>query len=209
MFPKQGETQPAIRFKGFSEAWEEKALGDICEPLKGKELSWSSIRENGKYECILYGHLYTEYGMVINKVKYFTDIDSKKIPKSNYGDILIPASDTTPTGIARASSIDKVGVLLGGDINILRPRDGYHGSYLSYNINKNRAKLIKLIKGTSVKHLGNSDLVNIDIYVTNDTTEQTKIGNLFQQLDTLINQHQSQLTKLNNIKQAMLANMFV
>ena len=209
MFPKQGEDVPEIRFKGFSGEWDEKMLGDISEPLKGKLLSWNDINSDGKYECILYGHLYTNYGMVIDKINYSTNEDSKVVPRSCYGDILIPASDTTPTGIARATCIEKSDVLLGGDINILRPKGGIVGSFLSYNINKNRKQLIKLIKGTSVKHLVNSDLEKVELFIAKETLEQTKIGNLFKQLDTLINQHQTQLKKLKNIKQACLEKMFV
>ena len=53
------------------------------------------------------------------------------------------------------------------------------------------------------------ELLSKEIGVPEQTDEQTKIGKLFKHTDTLINQHQSQITKLLNIKQACLATMFV
>jgi type I restriction enzyme, S subunit len=209
MFPRQGETTPEIRFKGFSGDWEEKELGGVCQFMKGQALSWKDIDKDGKFACILYGHLYTTYGMATSEINYFTNNNSINIPRSSYGDVLIPGSDTTPTGIARATCVELDGVLLGGDINILRPSKNVNGKYLSYCINANRNKLIKLIKGTSVKHLVNSDIASINLTIPTNTEEQKKIGNYFQKLDALINQQQQQITKLNNIKQACLSKMFV
>jgi len=209
MFPKQSATVPEIRFKGFSEEWEEKELGDICDFFRGKHLSWSDIQSDGKYECVLYGHLYTDYGMVIKNVNYLTNTNSNNLIRSCSGDVLIPSSDTTPTGLARATSIEKNEVILGGDINILRPKGFLVGSFLSYNINGNRQKLIKPIKGTTVKHLVNSDLQSVELFIPKEIDEQKKITVMFEHLDTLLNQHQTQLKKLNNIKQACLEKMFV
>jgi len=209
MFPKQGMDVPEIRFKGFSGAWEMKSLGDVADFSRGKGLSWSDIDPNGSYECVLYGHLYTDYGMVINEVKYFTNSLSNELVKSKFGDVLIPCSDTTPTGLARAISIEKSGVFLGGDINIIRPKSGLIGSFLSYNINANRNKLIKLIKGTTVRHLDNTDLKTVELYMPTDEKEQIKISQYFQRLDKTITLHQTELEKLNNMKKACLEKMFV
>jgi len=209
MFPKQGATMPEIRFKSFSEEWEEKNLGSICDFFRGKHLSWNDIQSDGNYECVLYGHLYTDYGMVIKNVNYLTNTNSNNLIRSCSGDVLIPSSDTTPTGLARATSIEKNEVILGGDINILRPKGFLVGSFLSYNINGNRQKLIKLIKGTTVKHLVNSDLQSVELFIPKKIDEQKKITVMFEHLDTLLNQHQAQLKKLNNIKQACLEKMFV
>lgn len=209
MFPKKDESIPEVRFKGFSEDWMCVRLGEICEFMKGQSLSWKDIDDAGKEPCILYGHLYTTYGMSINKILYLTNNDNASIPRSRHGDVLIPGSDTTPTGIARAACLELDNVLLGGDINILRPVKNINGKFLSYCINANKKELIKLIKGTSVKHLVNSDLAGISLKTPAKTEEQIMIGKYFQKLDLQINQHQQQITKLNNIKQACLNKMFV
>jgi restriction endonuclease S subunit len=209
MFTNKKNDIPEIRFKGFTDAWEQHNLGKLVEFSKGKGLSWKDIQENGKHECILYGHLYTDYGMVINKINHRTNTFTRDLVLSKYGDVLIPSSDTTPTGLARASSIEKEGVILGGDINILRPKNYVNGSFLSYNINFNRSQLLSLIKGSTVRHIYNSDLESVDISIPNTTEEQVKIASLLKKFDDLITLHQRQLEKINNIKKACLKKMFV
>lgn len=209
MFPQEGQTVPEIRFKGFSGEWEEKSLGHLGYFIKGKGLNKNAVSSSGKYECVLYGHLYTEYDMLIEKINYYTNNASKAAIKSQFGDILFPSSDTTPTGLARATCIEKEGVILGGDINVLRPNNLVLGRFLSFNINANRNKLIPLIKGIAVRHIYNSDLETVKISIPNNIEEQQKIGNYFKSLDTLISDHEIQIEKLNNLKKAFLAKMFI
>ena len=209
MFPKEGASVPEIRFEGFEGVWPKVILDEIVDLFKGKTLGWKDISDNGIYECILYGNLYTEYGMVINKVYYKTNNYSNELVLSKSGDVLIPSSDTTPTGLARASSIEKDGVILGGDINVLRPSKEINGSFISYNINANRDKLIKYIKGSTVRHLDNSDLKNVELYISKNPKEQSSIVNFFKKTDTLISLQQQKIDKLKNIKKACLDKMFV
>ena len=208
MFPKQGQLVPEIRFKGFLGDWEEKKLGDLGEFIKGKGFSKDNVANSGKFECVLYGHLYTEYDMLIEKIHYSTDIELNTAIKSKYGDILFPSSTTTPTGVARASCIEKEGVILGGDINILRPNSMVLGRFLSFNINANRNKLIPLIKGITVRHIYNSDLATVKIYVPNSIEEQRYIGNYFKNLDELIEKQEISIRKIQNINKAFLSKMF-
>lgn len=209
MFPKEGASVPEIRFEGFEGVWPKVILDEIVDLFKGKTLGWKDISDNGIYECILYGNLYTEYGMVINKVYYKTNNYSNELVLSKSGDVLIPSSDTTPTGLARASSIEKDGVILGGDINVLRPSKEINGSFISYNINANRDKLIKYIKGSTVRHLDNSDLKNVELYISKNPKEQSSIVNFFKKIDTLISLQKQKINKLKNIKKACLDKMFV
>lgn len=199
MFPTNSETKPAIRFKGFNQLWKKQQLGNLVDFLRGKGLSWDEIHKEGKYKCILYGHLYTAYGMVINEVYYSTNSINSGMVYSKKGDILIPSSDTTPTGLARAASIENDNIILGGDINILRPKNNILGSFLSYNINSNRNELIKLIKGTTVKHIYNSDIKDVELYLPENKDEQNRISDLFQCLDILIELHTNEIEVLKSL----------
>ncbi len=208
MFPRAGRNVPEIRFKGFTETWEQCKLNDICDFYRGQGLSWNDITTDGKYECVLYGNLYTDYGMISNIVKFKTNNIPTNAVYSKHGDVLIPGSDTTPTGLARATSLEVENAILGGDINILRPK--YHnGSYLSLAINNNKNKIIPLITGTTVRHLQNSSIKTIELLLTNNSCEQNNIVNVFKHIDKLITLHQRQLEKLKNIKAALLEKMFV
>ena len=207
MMPKK-EQKPQIRFKGFTDAWEQRKLDDIANFFAGNGLSWSDISENGTQECILYGNLYTDYGMITDSVVYRTNSPIKKPVFSEYGDVLIPASDTTPTGLARATSIEKSGVLLGGDINIVRPNESVNGSCLSLALNSHKEELLRLIKGTTVRHIHNSEIKDIIVFLPINKSEQEKITSCFKKLDQLITLHQRKYEKLKNIKKSMLEKMF-
>ena len=173
----------------FIYSWEQRELNDICQFLKGNGLSWDDISDNGKYPCVLYGNLYTDYGMISDKVIYKTDIKLNSFLFSKKYDVLIPGDDTTPTGLARATSLEVDDAILGGGINVLRS-ESYNGSYLSLAINRNKNKLIPLITGTTVRHLNNNSIKTVQLSLSKDGDEQFKIRSLFFTLDTLITLHQ-------------------
>ena len=181
---------PKIRFKGFTEPWEQRKVSEYANFFTGNGLNWNDISDDGEQECILYGNLYTDYGMITENIVYRTNTEIKNPVYSEYGDVLIPASDTTSTGLARATSLEKSGVLLGGDINIIRPNEGINGSCLSLALNANRKELIRLIKGTTVRHIHNSEIKDIVICLPKLETEQVRVSSYFKQLDHLITLHQ-------------------
>ena len=190
MFPQNGQTVPEIRFSGFTDVWEQRKVSEYANFFTGNGLNWNDISDDGEQECILYGNLYTDYGMITENIVYRTNTEIKNPVYSEYGDVLIPASDTTPTGLARATSLEKSGVLLGGDINIIRPNKGINGSCLSLALNANRKELIRLIKGTTVRHIHNSEIKDIVICLPKLETEQVRISSYFKRLDHLITLHQ-------------------
>ena len=209
MFPRNGSKYPEIRFKGFSDEWSICKLSEIADFYRGNGLSWADVTQNGKYECILYGNLYTDYGMIIDKVLYRTNVLVKNPTYSCFGDVLIPGSDTTPTGLARATCIEREGVLLGGDINVIRPKQSFYGSCLSLSINANKEKLLKIIKGSTVRHIQNSDIKNIILIMPTSLAEQKLLSKFFKGIDRFIYLNQRKLEKLQNLKKALLEKMFV
>ncbi|OOX41518.1 hypothetical protein BJL83_03635 [Vibrio parahaemolyticus] len=208
MFPKQGETIPEIRFKGFSGEWEEVTLGEYARFTKGQGYSKSDLSESGT-PIILYGRLYTNYQTVISQVDTFV-IEKAKSLKSVGNEVIVPASGESSEDIARASAVCESGVILGGDLNIIYPNDKINPVFLALVISNGypQKELASKAQGKSVVHIRNSDLDAL-LFTIPKKEEQTVIGNYFQKLDTLINQHQQQITKLNNIKHACLSKMFV
>lgn len=199
---------PKIRFKEFTEPWEQRKVSEYANFFTGNGLNWNDISDDGEQECILYGNLYTDYGMITENIVYRTNTEIKNPVYSEYGDVLIPASDTTPTGLARATSLEKSGVLLGGDINIIRPNEGINGSCLSLALNANRKELIRLIKGTTVRHIHNFEIKDIVICLPKLETEQVRVSSYFKQLDHLITLHQRKCDDTKELKKYMLQKMF-
>ena len=181
--------KPAIRFDGFTDAWEQRKVADVASFTKGSGYSKSDIRDKG-VPLILYGRLYTKYETVIREV------DTYAVPKdgsvySRGGEVIVPASGETAEDISIASVVEKSGVLLGGDLNIVTPGDEIDSAFLALSISYGRTHrdLSKLAQGKSVVHIHNSDIQSVDLRVPK-LCEQEKIGNFFIMLDDLITLHQ-------------------
>lgn len=202
--------RPEIGFKGFADEWEQHKLSEICDFEKGKGLSKDDISDNGKYPCILYGQLFTEYGMFINSIFSKSNTISDECKLSEKGDILIPRCDTTPDGLGRASALSVNNVILGFDINILKIKNkkDYNFNYVSVALNFHRKDLLSMVVGSTVRHLENKELRDILIESPCSIEEQKKIASLFQCIENLITLHQRKYERLVNVKRSMLVKMF-
>ena len=118
MFPQKGETVPRVRFKGFQGEWKEVKLSSIAIFSKGQGYSKSDLRENG-HPIILYGRMYTKYQFAINEVDTFSNLKGAYV-LSEGNEIIMPASGETSEDIACASAVLAKGIILGGDLNIVR-----------------------------------------------------------------------------------------
>ena len=207
MFPTNGEKIPKIRFKGFEGEWESRKLGEISDFAKGKGLSKSSIDSNGNTPCILYGELYTKYDCYINKVFSSTNekIENPILTKSN--DVLLPTSDVTPNGLAKACSIYFDDIVLGGDILVIRSTEMF-GLFFAHYVESNPFMIIEKATGTTVFHIYEKDLRDI-VLLLPSYEEQTAIGNFFRQLDETIALQSAEVEKLNQLKKGLLAAMLV
>ena len=208
MFPKEGASVPEIRFAGFTDTWEQRKALELAEYFKGNGYSKGDLTEVGT-PIILYGRLYTKYQFAIDEVDTFV------IPKSGSvysqgNEVIVPASGETAEDIARASAVEKSGVLLGGDLNILRPFDFINPLFLALAISNGgpQKELAKKAQGKSVVHIHNSDIQEVTISYPL-RAEQDQIVAVFRHLDHLITLHQRKLERLQNIKTACLEKMFV
>ena len=208
MFPQNGSNAPEIRFKGFTEAWEQRKAIDIADYSKGNGYSKGDLTDAGT-PIILYGRLYTKYQFAISEVDTFT-VPRNGAVYSQGNEVIVPASGETADDIARASAVEKSGVLLGGDLNILRPFDFINPLFLALAISNGepQKELAKKAQGKSVVHIHNTDIQEVTIAYPS-RTEQDRIVSVFRQLDHLITLHQRELEKLKNLKKACLEKMFV
>ena len=198
---------PSIRFKGFTDDWEQREAVDIADYSKGNGYSKSDLTENGT-PIILYGRLYTKYQFVIDEVDTFaTPKDGSIYSQGN--EVIIPASGETAEDIARASAVEKSGILLGGDLNILRPFNFINPLFLALTISNGepQKELAKKAQGKSVVHIHNSDIQEVTVSFPT-RAEQDRIVAVFRSLDNLITLHQRECERLQIVKKSMLENMF-
>lgn len=192
MFPENGKNVPEIRFEGFTDEWEQRKLDDVAKFSKGAGYSKGDLVESGT-PIILYGRLYTKYETSISNVDTYVDAKDGSV-YSKGGEVIVPASGETAEDIARASNVDKSGVLLGGDLNIVMPNANINSAFLAISISNGNAQreLAKKAQGKSVVHIHNEEIKNL-IVPFPKKVEQDTIVEYFANVDTLITLHQRKL----------------
>lgn len=193
------------RLPGFRGAWEMLKLGDMGIWLKGQALSKSDVTSTGTYECIHYGELFTKYGPVIQTVVSRTD--KEPTISSVSGDILFPSSDVTPEGLGRCSAIMADGVILGGDMIILRLGVTCSPQLVSHVINQNRRMIIAKVTGITVRHITSKTLSNIEIPLPPTFAEQQAIADLLSEQDAAIAALEAKREKYARIKEGMMRDL--
>ncbi|WBA18059.1 restriction endonuclease subunit S [Salinivibrio kushneri] len=207
MFPKAGERVPEIRFGGFSGEWEEKILGsDIADVVGGGtpstlvsefwdgDIDWYSPVEIGE-------RVYAE-----GSKKRITELGLKSSSAK-----ILPAGRTvlftSRAGIGDMAILAKPGATNQG-FQSLVVKDEYSPYFLYCAGRLIKEYALKQASGSTFLEISGKKLARMKLLVPS-SDEQNAIGNYFQKLDALINQHQQQITKLNTIKQACLDKMFV
>ena len=202
MFPKNGETVPEIRFKGFTDAWEQRKVGELIEDYIEK-----TIVQN-QYPVLTSSQ---QQGIVFQE-EYFAD--RQVTTNDNIGYYVLPygyftyrsRSDTDIFVFNRNTLINK------GIISYYYPvfypkkcNSNFLLRRLNYGIRK---QLSMAAEGTGQKVLAHNKFKNMVVDVPK-LNEQERIGSLFSNLDNLITLHQRKLEKLKNIKKSCLEKMFV
>lgn len=207
MSDKEQRKAPVLRFKGFTDDWEQRKLKDTANFAKGIGYSKKDLKSSG-IPIILYGRLYTKYETVINEIDTFTQ-PKKDTFLSKGGEIIVPASGETAEDISVASVVKNKGIILGGDLNIVYPNSSLNSVFLALNITYGRAhdEMRRRAQGKTIVHLHNSDLANIKLKIPT-ISEQKKIVYLLEKINKLIALQQRKLDELTNLKKAYLYRLF-
>ncbi len=204
---KQGAMQELLtgkkRLPGFSGQWEEVCLGEVSTFFKGRGLPKSSLTPSGTDLCIHYGELFTQYDHTIETVISRTNAAADSF-RSNANDVLMPTSDVTPRGLAKASCVVEEGVVLGGDILVIRTElRRVNGSFLSCLIRLEEQQVLQLVTGSTVYHLYASDMTNFMLRLPS-YDEQTAITTILIDMDAEIAALEAKLAKARQVKQGMM-----
>jgi type I restriction enzyme S subunit len=191
------------RLPGFSGAWEVKRLGDVATFHKGKGLPKSALSPYGSEPCVHYGELFTQYGESIRE----TISRTKKAPgefRSLANDVLMPTSDVTPRGLAKASCVLADDVVLGGDILVIRTdRSQISGTFLSHVIRREDDQVLRLVTGSTVFHLYGADMKKFAFKLPLLAEQQAIVGVLFD-MDAELAALEARRDKTRDLKQAMM-----
>tara|TARA_R110002049_G_scaffold272440_1_gene449980 strand:+ start:11493 stop:12695 length:1203 start_codon:yes stop_codon:yes gene_type:complete len=197
---------PQLRFPEFSECWKYIKLGEVAHFSKGKNVSKDEVTEDGLNECIRYGELYTTYNETISEVFSKTNLSLDESVVSQANDVIIPASGETQLDIATASCVLREGIILGGDLNIIRTANS--GVFLSYYLNnKGRYDIARLSQGSSVVHLYSKQLSRLKINFP-ALPEQQKIASFLTAVDDKITQLTKKKALLEQYKKGVMQRIF-
>ena len=214
MFPKNSSKRPEIRYKGFTEDWEQRKLSSIAS--MHARIGWQNLRtseflDNGKYLLItgtdfIDGRIDYSSCHYVEKKRYDQD---RNIQVSN-GSILI-TKDGTLGKVALIQGLSKPATLNAGVFNVLPlNKNNTDTNYLFQYL---KAPFLldyvnKKATGGTIKHLNQNILVDFPINTPN-VNEQAKLGRIFYELDNLITLHQSKYNKLIELKKSLLKKMFI
>ena len=206
MFPKNGASVPEIRFKGFTDLWEQRKISELAEktygggtPTTSNEAFW-----NGNIPWIQSSDIVDGKLMGVEPRKYITQTGlnssaTQLVPKDSIAIITrvgvgklayMPFSYSTSQDFLSLSKLNT---------------EPFFTVYACY---KKLQSELNTVQGTSIKGITKDELlaktISVPVY-----SEQKQIGSFFTQLDTLITLHQRKLEKLQNIKKSCLEKMFV
>ena len=203
------EQKPRLRFKGFTEAWEQRKLGDIGKTFTGLSGKTSNDFGHGEAKFLPYLNIFN------NPIADVSFLESTEIDKSQneieYGDVFFTTSSETPDEVGMSS------VWLGNGGNIylnsfcfgFRPSIDFNPYYFGYLLRSDtfRNPVTILAQGISRFNISKNKVMEIEIPLPKKE-EQEKIGQLFYRLDSLITLHQRKYEKLKSMKAALLEKMF-
>ncbi len=221
MFPKKGSKFTEIRFKGFTDAWEQRKFCEVFDGLQNNTLSRAELNnESGQALNVDYGDILVKFIDCLDVSKeqlpYITDsavVDKYKASFLKDGDIIIAdtAEDSTVGKCTEIAGSEGMTLISGLHTMPCRPKEKFATKYLGYYMNSvaYHTQLIPLMQGIKVTSISKSAMQNTDLVYPSSTDEQAKIGEYFGHIDSLITLHQRKLEKLKNIKKSCLEKMFV
>ena len=201
MFPQNGQKVPEIRFSGFTDAWEQRKLGDVLVSLQNNTLSRADLsNEAGVAKNVHYGDVLIKFGEVLDVSKEQLPMISDESILTKYktsflqnGDVIIAdtAEDTTVGKCSEIVGLNDEVVLSGLHTIPYRPVEKFAPKYLGYYLNSDayHNQLLPLMQGIKVTSISKSAMQDTDIIYPKSKEEQTEIGNYFDALDHLITLH--------------------
>lgn len=183
LFPKNGERYPELRFPGFTDAWEQRKLGDITKTNPFKSYL-SNAFEIGEYEVIQQGEV---------PIVGYADGS----PCYDYENITIFGDHTLSL-----FKPNKPFFVASDGVKLLSPIVKIEGLFYYYLLEKYKPKSEGYKRHFTI-------LKNCEAYFSNNIEEQTKISSLLNKMDSIITLHQRKLEHLQLQKKALLQQMFV
>lgn len=179
MFPQNEQKIPEIRFEGFTEAWEQRKLGDIATFINGRAYSQDELLSSGKYKVLRVGNFYT------NDSWYYSDMELDDKYYAEKGDLLYTWSATFGPHIWRG---DKV--IYHYHIWKIELSKALEKSFALQLLEQDKQAILSDKNGSTMVHITKAGMEGKEVLLPRNINEQAKIGNYFSTLDNFITLHQ-------------------
>ena len=216
MFPQNGASVPEIRFKGFTDPWEQRKLAELTKTITtGKSVNSDEGEVSDgdigvlKTSCVSYDR--------------FNSSESKPVVKSEQQlvkcavekDSVIVSRMNTPERVGACGyvSTDFPNLFLPDRLWKLKFQDTVdtYFVYMMLVSSAYKEKITSMASGTSgsMYNIPKETFLNLQLVIPAKIDEQKQLGKILKKIDTLITLHQRKLEKLQNIKKSCLEKMFV
>ncbi|MBC5679645.1 restriction endonuclease subunit S [Lachnospira hominis (ex Liu et al. 2021)] len=197
---------PNIRFKGFTDDWEQRKLGDWGDFYYGRSCPKWSVTEDATIPCIRYGELYTKFGAKIDRVYSYTNMPPENLRFSKGTEVLIPRVGENPMDYNHCTWLSMKDVAIGEMISVFNTDNNPLFTATMFNATLQNEFAMR-VEGGSVTNLYFEKLKNIDVSFPS-IREQEMIAAYFENIDNLITLHQRKCDETKKLKKFMLQKMF-
>ena len=209
MFPKNSESVPEIRFKGFTDAWEQRKLGEIAPLRGGYAFQSNNFLEEGIPIVKISNILST--GEVAGEFSFYEELDNDTnfiLPDKA---AVLAMSGATTGKVSILSNPSNIKFYQNQRVGYFKKTDGINYPFISTLVRSQvfNNQLNSILVTGAQPNVSSKDIDDFDVLIPASYKEQKKIGAYFSNLDHLITLHQRKLEKLKNIKKSCLEKMFV
>ena len=198
MFPKKNQLYPEVRFPGFTDAWEQRKLGEIATFINGRAYSQDELLNSGKYKVLRVGNFYT------NDFWYYSDMELDDKYYAENGDLLYTWSATFGPHIWHGNK-----VIYHYHIWKIELSKALEKNFALQLLERDKQAILSDKNGSTMVHITKAGMERKEVLLPKNIVEQVKIGQYFTNLDHLITLHQRELDHLQLLKKGMLQQMFI
>ena len=192
----ENKKTPKIRFASFTDSWEQRKLGEICQVTMGQSPDGATYSDVPSDYILVQGNADLKNGWVFPRVW-----TTQKTKTAEVGDLIM--SVRAPAGAMGKTNYN---VVLGRGVAGIKGNEFIYQTLVKMDED---GYWKKLAAGSTFESINSDVISNAEIAVPQDVDEQEKLGDYFRNLDNLITLHQRKYEKLKQIKKSLLEKMFV
>lgn len=186
-------TAPAMRFRGFTDDWEQRKLGEIVQITMGQSPDGTTYSEEPSKYILIQGNADLKNGWVVPRIW-----TTQRTKFADAGDLIM--SVRAPAGAMGKTAYDAV---IGRGVAAIKGNEFIFQTLSKMDEN---GYWKKLAAGSTFESINSDAVRNAEIIIPSDK-EQEKIGQYFLNLDNLITLHQRKLDQQKQLKKYFLQNM--